>query len=152
MTLVKKAIPVIALVALAACATVSDMWSGGKTASVKLSGAEENPPVKTSASGSGSFTLAKDGAVDVESAIGCIFGNNDLSVSMVKSETAGRLGLCRLITFREHESSCFSLFQLSRLEARLSARGLDWNSIVPRVSSEVVAFVSMPSAAMVMST
>ncbi len=63
MTLVKKAIPVIALVALAACATVSDMWSGGKTASVKLSGAEENPPVKTSASGSGSFTLAKDGAV-----------------------------------------------------------------------------------------
>ncbi len=61
--LVKKAIPVIALVALAACATVSDMWSGGKTASVKLSGAGENPPVKTSASGSGSFTLAKDGSV-----------------------------------------------------------------------------------------
>src|SRR5258708_4214486 len=63
MMLVKKAIPVIALVALAACATVSDMWSGGKTASVKLSGAGENPPVKTSASGSGSFTLAKDGSV-----------------------------------------------------------------------------------------
>ncbi len=63
MMLVKKAIAVIALVALAACATVSDLWSGGKTASVKLSGAEENPPVKTSASGSGSFTLAKDGAV-----------------------------------------------------------------------------------------
>src|SRR5258708_22117755 len=63
MMLVKKAIPVIALVALAACATVSDMWSGGKTASVKLSGAGENPPVKTSASGSCSFTLAKDGSV-----------------------------------------------------------------------------------------
>src|SRR5258708_20025246 len=63
MTLVKKAIPVIALVALAACATVNDMWSGSKTASVKLTGAEQNPPVKTSAAGSGSFTLAKDGSL-----------------------------------------------------------------------------------------
>ncbi len=70
MTLVKKAIPVIALVALAACQTMSDAgstvggwFSSGKTANVKLTGAEQNPPVATSATGSGSFTLATDGAV-----------------------------------------------------------------------------------------
>jgi hypothetical protein len=63
MMLVKKVAPLVALIALAACATVSDMWSGGKTANVRLTGAEENPPVSTKATGSGSFTVAKDGAL-----------------------------------------------------------------------------------------
>ena len=63
MILVKKVIPVVALVALAACATVSDMWSGGKTVNVNLTGAEQNPPVSTAASGSGSFTVGADGSV-----------------------------------------------------------------------------------------
>ena len=63
MMFVKKAIPVVALIALAACATVSDMWSGGKTVSVKLTGAEQNPPVNTSATGSGSITVSADGSV-----------------------------------------------------------------------------------------
>jgi hypothetical protein len=70
MMLVKKVAPLMALVALAACTTVSDMWSGvgdmwsgGKTANVRLTGAEENPPVSTKASGNGSITVAKDGAV-----------------------------------------------------------------------------------------
>ena len=60
---VKKAIPVVALIALAACATVSDMWSGGKTVNVNLSGSQEVPPVSSNASGSGSFTVGKDGAL-----------------------------------------------------------------------------------------
>ena len=63
MILVKKAIPVVALVALAACATVTDMWSGGKTVNVNLSGSQEVPPVSSNASGSGSFTVGKDGAL-----------------------------------------------------------------------------------------
>jgi hypothetical protein len=56
-------IAVIALIALAACGTVSDMWSGGNTVKVNLTGAEEVPPVRTSASGGGSFTIGKDGTV-----------------------------------------------------------------------------------------
>jgi hypothetical protein len=63
MILVKKAIPLVALVALAACATVTDMWSGGKTVNVTLSGSQEVPAVSSNASASGSFTVGKDGAV-----------------------------------------------------------------------------------------
>jgi CHRD domain len=63
MTLVKKAATAIAVIALAACGSMSGMMSGGKSVSVKLTGAEEVPPVSTSASGSGSFTVASDGAV-----------------------------------------------------------------------------------------
>ena len=60
MTLVKKAAIALAALSLAACA---NMMSGGKKVDVSLSGAEENPPVSTSASGRGSFTVADDGSV-----------------------------------------------------------------------------------------
>ena len=52
----------IALVslALAACA---GMMSSGKTVNVRLTGAEEVPPVMAQGSGSGSFTIGEDGAV-----------------------------------------------------------------------------------------
>jgi CHRD domain len=63
MMFVKKAAAVFALITLAACGTMSDMMGMGKTVSVSLSGAEEVPPVSTSARGSGSFTIANDGAV-----------------------------------------------------------------------------------------
>jgi hypothetical protein len=63
MMLVKKMIAVIALIALAACSTLSGMMPGGNTVKVNLTGAEEVPPVRTSASGSGSFTIGKDGTV-----------------------------------------------------------------------------------------
>jgi len=45
---------------LAACA---GMTSGGKTVNVRLSGAEEVPPISVPGSGSGSFTIGEDGAV-----------------------------------------------------------------------------------------
>jgi hypothetical protein len=52
---------------LAGCATVQGTlpaWMPGSNAvSVKLSGAEEVPPVKTEGSGSGSFRLTEDGTV-----------------------------------------------------------------------------------------
>jgi hypothetical protein len=60
MTLVKGAIAAIAIAALAACA---GMMSGGTKLEVRLSGSEEVPPVATSASGSGSFTIGDDGSV-----------------------------------------------------------------------------------------
>jgi len=53
--------------ALAGCATVRDSmpdWMPGSGAvSVKLSGAEEVPPVSTGGSGSGSFRIAEDGTI-----------------------------------------------------------------------------------------
>jgi hypothetical protein len=56
-----------AVLALAACAEVRDKmpdWMPGSGAtSVKLTGAEEVPPVNTSGSGSGSFRIAEDGTV-----------------------------------------------------------------------------------------
>jgi hypothetical protein len=52
---------------LAGCATVQGTlpaWMPGSNAvSVKLSGAEEVPPLKTEGSGSGSFRLTEDGTV-----------------------------------------------------------------------------------------
>jgi len=63
MTLVKKAAFAIAVLALAACGTMSSMMGGGKTSRVQLSGAEEVPPVSTSAQGEGSFTVGNDGSV-----------------------------------------------------------------------------------------
>jgi hypothetical protein len=47
-----------AAILVAACATM-----GGKTVNVALSGAEEVPPVATSASGQGSFTVGEDKSV-----------------------------------------------------------------------------------------
>src|SRR3954467_12117279 len=56
----KKLVIVVASLALAACA---GMGSSGKSVNVKLTGAEEVPPVSVAGSGSGSFTIADDGAV-----------------------------------------------------------------------------------------
>ena len=58
MTLVKKAVSAVAVLALVACAHMA-----GKHVNVTLSGAEEVPPVSTAARGSGSFTIGDDGAV-----------------------------------------------------------------------------------------
>src|SRR5262245_28829954 len=75
MTVVKHAaIAALATLVLAACQTVNYMgliasnnvagwFSGGKSVSVNLTGAEEVPPVSSSASGKGSFTIEDDGSV-----------------------------------------------------------------------------------------
>jgi len=60
MTLVKKVVLAAAVLALAACGS---MGMGGKSSRVQLTGAEEVPPVSTSAKGEGSFTVGSDGAV-----------------------------------------------------------------------------------------
>ena len=57
---VKKAAGLFALLALAACA---GMMSSGKTVDVRLTGAEEVPPVSVPGSGSGRITVAEDGSV-----------------------------------------------------------------------------------------
>ena len=58
---------VAAAIALAGCADMQskmpDWMPGSGAVSVSLSGAEEVPPVKTSATGSGSFRVAEDGTV-----------------------------------------------------------------------------------------
>jgi hypothetical protein len=56
----KKLSIILISLALSACA---GMMSGGKTVNLKLTGAEEVPPVSVSGSGSGSFTVGDDGAV-----------------------------------------------------------------------------------------
>ena len=67
MTLVKKATTVIAVLALASCATYKDnapSWMPGSGAiSVKLSPAEEVPPTSSQGSGSGSIRVADDGSL-----------------------------------------------------------------------------------------
>ena len=52
-----------AVIALAGCAHMPDWMPGSGAIKVSLSGAEEVPPVGTSASGSGSFRIADDGSV-----------------------------------------------------------------------------------------
>ena len=58
---------IAAAIALAGCADMQskmpDWMPGSGAVSVKLTGAEEVPPVKTSATGSGSFRLAEDGTI-----------------------------------------------------------------------------------------
>lgn len=58
MTFVRKAGSALAVLAVVACASMA-----GKQVNVSLTGAEEVPPVQTAARGSGSFTIADDGAV-----------------------------------------------------------------------------------------
>jgi hypothetical protein len=60
MTLVKKAAFAIAVLGLAACGTMSNLMGGSR---VNLTGAEEVPPVSTSAKGDGRFTIGSDGSV-----------------------------------------------------------------------------------------
>lgn len=61
------AVMMIAALAAAGCADMRnkmpDWMPGSGAVSVRLSGAEEVPPVSTTASGSGSFRLADDGAL-----------------------------------------------------------------------------------------
>ena len=62
-----RGLAVVAVVALAGCASVRDKmpsWMPGSGAmSVSLSGAQEVPPVSTDAKGSGSFRVAQDGTI-----------------------------------------------------------------------------------------
>jgi hypothetical protein len=57
---VKKLFIALASLSLAACA---GMMPGANTVKVKLSGAEEVPPVSVTGSGSGKFVIAADGVV-----------------------------------------------------------------------------------------
>ena len=63
----RKLFIIAAVLALAACATYQDKapsWMPGSGAvSVKLSGAEEVPPVNATGSGSGTIRVASDGSV-----------------------------------------------------------------------------------------
>src|SRR5688572_15859084 len=65
--LLKSVVTAFAVLALGACATYKDTmpaWMPGSSAvSVKLTGAEEVPPVNAKGSGSGSLRLAEDGTV-----------------------------------------------------------------------------------------
>jgi predicted small secreted protein len=59
------ALLVAATLALAGCETMSSMWNSmfGGGSKVTLSGTQEVPPVKTSASGSGTITVGNDKSV-----------------------------------------------------------------------------------------
>ncbi len=61
MTLIKNALAAFALAGLAACSSMPSMPFFGSD--LKLTGAEEVPPVSTSASGSGSIKVSGDGSV-----------------------------------------------------------------------------------------
>ncbi len=61
MTIVKKAAAAVAVLSLVACSTISGMMGGGTKA--RLTGAEEVPPVSTSATGDANFTVGSDGSV-----------------------------------------------------------------------------------------
>jgi CHRD domain len=66
MTIVKKAALAIAILSLAACSSMSGMMDGvmgGNSVKANLTGAEEVPPVSTSAKGEANFTVSKEGAV-----------------------------------------------------------------------------------------
>jgi hypothetical protein len=67
MQAISKVLIALAITALTGCQTYRDnvpAWMPGSGAiSVKLSGAEEVPPVSTPGSGSGSFRVAEDGAI-----------------------------------------------------------------------------------------
>jgi hypothetical protein len=59
-TFVAKPLAVVASITLAACAA---MMPGESTVNVRLSGAEEVPPINVPGSGSGTLSVASDGAV-----------------------------------------------------------------------------------------
>ena len=67
MQAISKVLIALAITALTGCQTYRDnvpAWMPGSGAiSVKLSGAEEVPPVSTPGSGSGSFRVAEDGMI-----------------------------------------------------------------------------------------
>jgi len=57
----KKLLAILAALALTACSGMTS--SGGSAVSLRLTGAEEVPPVSVPGSGTGSFTIGEDGAV-----------------------------------------------------------------------------------------
>jgi len=67
MTTISKLLLVLATAALAACSTVQgvmpDWMPGSGAIGVKLSGAEEVPPLSVPGSGSGAFRVAEDGSI-----------------------------------------------------------------------------------------
>ena len=67
MQVISKVLIALAITALTGCQTYRDnvpAWMPGSGAiSVKLSGAEEVPPVSAAGSGSGSFRVAEDGTI-----------------------------------------------------------------------------------------
>jgi len=62
-TLIKAALVGVAVLALGACSSMPDWMPFSGATKVKLSGAEEVPPVMAPGSGSGSFRVAEDGTV-----------------------------------------------------------------------------------------
>ena len=60
---VLQAAVIASAIALGACSSMPDWMPGSGATKVTLTGAEEAPPVKTEAKGSGSFRVADDGAV-----------------------------------------------------------------------------------------
>ena len=62
-TLIKAAVVSLALLALAACSSMPDWMPFSGATKVKLSGAEEVPPVMAQGSGGGSFRVAEDGGI-----------------------------------------------------------------------------------------
>src|SRR5215212_10147710 len=59
----KNVLALLAVAALAACASMPDWMPGSGAMKVGLSGAQEVPPANTQGSGSGSFRVAEDGTI-----------------------------------------------------------------------------------------
>ena len=59
----KNVLVLLAVAALAACASMPDWMPGSGAINVKLTGSEEVPPLTVPGSGSGSFRVAEDGTV-----------------------------------------------------------------------------------------
>src|SRR5258706_7617859 len=59
----KRVLVLIAVAALAACASMPDWMPGSGAMQVNLTGAEEVPPANSQGAGSGSFRVASDGSI-----------------------------------------------------------------------------------------
>jgi hypothetical protein len=59
----KKALALLALLALASCSSMPSWMPGSGAMKVNLTGSEEVPPANTQAKGSGSFRVADDGTI-----------------------------------------------------------------------------------------
>src|SRR6185436_14756826 len=61
--MMKKVLALVAVFALASCASMPDWMPGSGAMKVDLTGAQEVPPANTQGAGSGSFRVASDGAI-----------------------------------------------------------------------------------------
>jgi hypothetical protein len=91
----RAAIPVLvasAALALSGCETMSSAWDSTKAvfkgSNVSLSGAEQNPPVTTSASGSGTITVKDDKTVSGSVTVSGVAG----TAAHIHMAPAGRNG------------------------------------------------------------